>query len=184
MLVGLWDLNLNVWLSIKSKRCDWPFPPEFLFMCRIIANVKSWKILTERRWFAVACTCSGWDNTQDACWEAHGLTTEMDNDSSLSGLSLCEAAWHNTVLTAPWRVSNTARPEWRWWGCWWVFGIYSVGLWCPFKAAQFTGLGPCWSLDEAQTAPGWGGIPLTLTHFCGLQQLSTRCAYSPPGLVW
>lgn len=107
-----------------------------------------------------------------------GLTTETDNDSSLSGLSLCEAAWQSAALTAPWRDANTAR-------CWWVFGIYSVGLWCPVKAVRFTGLGsglePWWSTHSSGFG---GGIPSTLTLFCALQQWSTRRAHSPPGLVW
>lgn len=92
MLVGLRDLNLNVCdFLLRAGDVTVSLPAGILVLQ--MAKVKSWKILTERRWFGVVCTCSGWDNTQDACWEAHGLTTEMDNDSSLSGLSLCEAAW-------------------------------------------------------------------------------------------
>lgn len=161
MLAGLRDLNLNVYDFLLSARDVTVSVPAGILVLQM-ANVKSWSILAERHWFGVACTCSGWDNTQDACWEAHGLTTEMDNDSSLSGLSLCEAAWQSTVLTAPWRDANTARSEWR---CWWAFGIYSIGLWCAFKAARFTGLGLGWSLDEAHAAPGWGWDPLDTYAF-------------------
>lgn len=60
---------------------------------------------------------------------------------------------------------QTAWSEWRWWRGWWVFGIYSVGLWCPFKAVQFTGLGLGWSLDEAHAAPGWGWDSLDTCAF-------------------
>lgn len=53
-------------------------------------------------------------------------------------------------------MQNTASPEWRYW-CWrWVFGIYGVGLACPFRAACFTGLG-C-SLHEASTHSAWLGV--------------------------
>lgn len=100
----------------------------------------------------------------------------MDNDSSLSGLSLCEAAQQSTVLTAPWRNANTAKSEWRWWRCWWVFGIYNIGLRCPFKTERFTGLGLGWSLDEAHTAPGWGWDPLdTYAFLCSTTMEHMAC---------
>lgn len=149
-----------------------------------MVNVKSWKILTERHWFGVVCMCSGWDNTQDACWEAHGLTTEMDNDSSLSGLSLCKTAWQSTVLTAPWRHANTVSLNGGGGGAGGYLASTALDYGVLLKLHDLQVWVWAGALMKHTQRRVGGGIPLTLTFFCRLQQWSTRCAHSPPGLVW
>lgn len=79
-------------------------------------------MLAERHWVGAACTCSGWDNRQETCWVAHGLTAEMDNNGALSGWSLCEAARSCTASTAPWRDAKNSNP-------WMEVLVPVVGIW-------------------------------------------------------
>lgn len=139
----------------------WPSPSllEFLF-CRW----QMWNL--ERYWPRVADlvwpVCALNEITQRMHVEKHMVWPQRWTMTALYQAWACVKQHGRGVLTAPCRDANTARSEWR---CWWVFGIYSVGLWCPFKATWFTGLGLGWSLDEAHTALVWGWDPLDTYAF-------------------
>lgn len=114
-----------VWVAGFESHCQWfiyfgqdrqlldYFHPPCWYSC-LLQAIHVWyhkKPNWERDWLRVVCTCSGWDNTPAACREAHVLTTEKDNDSSLLHFNLCEAAWHHTALKALWRDADTVRDE-------------------------------------------------------------------------